>query len=356
MTNILYGVHGTGHGHAIRALTIASYFPQHNFLFLSDEDGYDILWPDQTAHRLPSYTSPVVNHKIHVGKMMLSWFNAHVSGRSDRKEIIRLVDAFQPDVAITDFESNTPRISRKLGIPCLSIDNQHIARFGCPALPVTKAISLAMLRLAMFIQFQSVNSHMVISFFNTGLQSKNGIRIFPPILRKEVLARLPSVGEHVLAYHGYSTTEAFHKFLLTIKHPVLCYGNDENKTIGNVTYRKDSTDQFLDDLASCRYVLSSAGHTLLSEALFYGKPVMAFPVRNAFEQFLNGHYIEKSGYGVVNDAFQPSVNILTAFEQNQEMYTQRIRKGSFNGNEMILSALSHYFKTSNFIVDPEETS
>lgn len=124
----------------------------------------------------------------------------------------------------------------------------------------------------------------------------------------------------------------------------------ENKVIANVTYKENSTDIFLDDLASCRYVVCTAGHTLLSEALFYGKPVMAFPIRNACEQFLNGYFLEKNGYGLMNDAFKPSPDILGVFENNLESYRKNIQAASFCGNEAVIAALDHFFKTREYLI------
>lgn len=349
MTNILYGVHGTGHGHAIRALTIASHFPQHNFLFISDDDGYEILNPEFEVYRLPAYASPVYRHKIQVRRMITGYLKMNLNGDSYKKKALRLVDSFQPDVAITDYEPNIPWISKSSNIPCLSVDHQHIVYHGCHSLPWNKGFGLLNMRAAIALQFHQIHHHMVISFFDTPIKPHSSAKVFPPIFRKDIIGRAPCEKDHVLAYHGYSTTPEFHDFLTTIKHPVRCYGRNIDEYVDNVTYRKNSKDNFLDDLASCRYVVSSAGHTLLSEALFYGKPVMAFPIRSAFEQFLNGHYLEKNGYGLVNDAFQPSAEILDVFEQNQEVYKKNINGNSFCGNESVFSTLDHYFNTKQYV-------
>ena len=43
MAKILYGVHGTLHGHAMRALTIARHFSEHEFLFVTHDRGTAVL-------------------------------------------------------------------------------------------------------------------------------------------------------------------------------------------------------------------------------------------------------------------------------------------------------------------------
>jgi uncharacterized protein (TIGR00661 family) len=350
MTNILYGVHGIGHGHAIRALTLARFFPQHNFLFISDNNGYELLYPEYKVLKVPGGGSPAFQHTMPYSGVVDAYFRDLFSNKKDRIKDLQVVESFQPDLAITDYESNLPRICRMIGLPCLSIDHQHIARFGSLKVPFAKTIDFILLRIAIWLQFREIKNHMIISFFDTPIKTKNRAKVFPPILRQNVIDRIPSDGEHVLAYFGYPTTNEFHKFLLSLPHPVRCYGMKENKVIGNVTYKINSPDHFLDDLASCRYVVSTAGHTLLSEALFYGKPIMAFPIRNACEQFLNSYYLEKNGYGLINDAFTPSQKIVDIFEKKFDYYKTNIRETSFCGNETVIATLHQYFNTREYIV------
>ncbi len=350
MANILYGVHGTGHGHAVRAQAIARKYPHHNFLFVSDDDGYQLLHPQFNVLELPSYPSPVSNHKMQITQAIAGYCKINLSDGSYRERAIRPVESFKPDLALTDYEPNIIWISRTLGIPCLSIDNQHIARFGRLQIPLHKQFDLTLMRIAMILQFSAVQDFMVISFFDSDMKSTDRVKVFPPLLREEVVDRTPSEQEHVLAYHGYSTTKAFHAFLGSIPHKVRCYGSNVEDRAGNVTYKKNCQEAFLDDLASCRYVVCSAGHTLISESLYYGKPVMVFPIKNAFEQYLNGYYIEKRGYGMLNDAFRPSVDRLHVFERNREAYKTAIGGGSFNGNQQIFSTLDYYFKTKRYSI------
>ena len=350
MTNILYGVHGIGHGHAMRALTIARSFPYHNFLFISDGDGYDILHPEYNVLRIPVNGSPAFQHTMPYSGAIASYFKNLRGTRQERRKILQTVESFRPDLAITDYESNLPWICQTIGLKCLSIDHQHIALLDFPELPLNKTIDLALLRMAIWMQFRKIKDRMIISFFDAPFRSNNRTKVFPPIFRQKVLERTPATGNHILAYHGYSTTDQFHKLLLSLPCPVRCYGMNENRVVANVTYKKNSTDHFLDDLASCRYVMSTAGHTLLSEAFFYGKPVMAFPIRNAVEQFLNGYFLEKNGYGLMNNAFRPSPEIFDIFEKNIEHYRSNIQAVSFCGNKSVTAALDRFFTTKSYIV------
>jgi uncharacterized protein (TIGR00661 family) len=348
MTNIFYGVHGIGHGHAIRALTIARSFPQHNFLFISDSDGYELLHSEYQVLKMPGGGSPAFQHTMPYSDVVHTYFRDLFHNKKNRKKNLQVIESFQPDLAITDYEPNIYRICRMIGLPCLSIDHQHIARFGSPKVPLRKIVDLALLRFSMWLQFGKIGNYMIISFFDTPIKAGGRAKVFPPILRQKVIDRVPSDGEHILAYYGYPTTNEFHKFLLSLPYPVRCYGMNEKMVNGNVTYKINSSDHFLDDLASCQYVVTTAGHTLISEALFYGKPVMAFPIRNACEQYLNSYYLEKNGYGLVNDAFRPSFELIDIFEKNIEYYRKNIRGTSFFGNDAVNRVLHQYFTTKRY--------
>ncbi len=66
MGRILYGVHGTGHGHAIRALTIARHFAGlgHEILFVSHGAGAAILRREFPVEEIPNPETPIRGHKV----------------------------------------------------------------------------------------------------------------------------------------------------------------------------------------------------------------------------------------------------------------------------------------------------
>jgi uncharacterized protein (TIGR00661 family) len=74
-------------------------------------------------------------------------------------------------------------------------------------------------------------------------------------------------------------------------------GLSEEVVEGNLRFRPFSEQGFVDDLASARAVIAGGGFTLLGEAVYLHKPVLAVPVRGQFEQFLNARYIQKLNYG-----------------------------------------------------------
>src|SRR6185295_1291806 len=58
-----------------------------------------------------------------------------------------------------------------------------------------------------------------------------------------------------------------------------------------------SEDKFIDDLASSRAVIAGGGFTLMGEAVYLHKPMLAVPLARQFEQVLNARYLEREGFG-----------------------------------------------------------
>ena len=54
---------------------------------------------------------------------------------------------------------------------------------------------------------------------------------------------------------------------------------------------------FLNDLASCKAVMATAGFTLMTESFYLRKPYLALPMRGQFEQEINGFLLARLKYG-----------------------------------------------------------
>jgi uncharacterized protein (TIGR00661 family) len=344
MARILFGVHGTGHGHAIRALTLARHFAEHEFLFISHGTGANLLKPEFPVVDCPNPETPIRGHRVAFAATL--WAGLRVKSRAHRikHRILEIMDHFQPDVTMTDYEYFVPQVARQVGVPCLSVDHQHVITCCRHPVPWRYFPSYLATRWAVVSMFSQATDYLAISFFRPEVLPGVRAKVLPPLLRESVLARQPRDGGHVVAYQGYATFKRFFPFLSAIPSPVLVYGFNAEGTEGNLHFKKNSEDGFLDDLASCRYVVCGGSHTLLSEALYYGKPVISFPIKGAFEQFLNAFYLEKLGYGRYFTGFHPRPEIIPAFEAQLDDYRANLQKTSFNGNPEIYALVDRFIR------------
>jgi len=343
MARILYGVHGTGHGHAVRALAVARHFREHEFLFVSDSTGAGILEKEFSVCRCPNPETPISHHHIDSPRMIWSLLNTQLHRGRVLESLAWVIRDFRPDVGISDYEYFVPVACRKAGIPCLSFDHQHILPMCRRDMPLHALPGYLATRVSISLLFNNASEYLVTSFFKPESTAVSGsVSVLPPFLRATVTDTRPSVDEHVVAYQGYSTFRAFIPFLKTIKRKVLVYGMNATGTDGNLVYREPSEDQFLADLASCIYVICGGGHTLMSEALYLGKPVLSFPIRQACEQLLNAVYLQRLGYGVFSSSCRPGGSLGEAFEARLDWFRENIRKGEFFGNPAILGRISDF--------------
>jgi len=138
----------------------------------------------------------------------------------------------------------------------------------------------------------------LITTFYYGEAKNDRTFFFPPILREDVLSRQPSEGEHMLVYltSGY---ESFLKLLKSFtREKFRVYGYDRSEQDGHILFKPFSTGGFLDDLATCKAVMATAGFTLMTEAFYLRKPYLALPMSGQFEQELNALLLARLKYGV----------------------------------------------------------
>ena len=344
MAKIFYGVQGSGHGHAVRALTVARQFPEHEFLFLSFGAGAEILRREYPVEELPGPDTVYHDHRLAVFPTLLTNLCFWMRLRATQRRVLELMDRFQPDAALSDYEFLVPRAARRIGLPCLSLDHQHIITCCRHRVPRRRLPEYWTTAAVIRLLYHRASEFMVTSFFQPPVRSRGRVKLVPPLLRESVLQRPPQPGEHVLAYQGHPTFRGFLDFLRQIPHPVKAYGFDRHDQDGNLRFRKNSEEGFLEDLASCRYVVCGAGHTMISEALYYGKPVLSFPIKNAFEQFLNAFYLERLGYGRYHIGMQPGPGLIPSFEARLDDFTAAIRLADFCGNQEIFSLLDRFIR------------
>jgi uncharacterized protein (TIGR00661 family) len=344
MARILYGVHGTGHGHAVRALTVARHYPQHQFLFISHSHGAELLRREYPLVECYNPETPVVAHRVNAPAALLSVLRTWARQPALTRMLLREIERFQPDAALTDYEYFVPRACRVAGLPCLSVDHQHVITCSHLDVPARQFHSYLATSVAIRGLFSAASAYMAISFFQPPLRPGMNARIVPPLLRDNLFRLTPSDGDHVLAYHAYATSPGFYNFLRAIPRSVKVYGSHRTGSDGNLQFRPRSEDGLLADLASCAYMISSSGHTLLSEALYFGKPSLVIPVSGAFEEFINGHYVETLGYGRCHEGVTPPVSLIPEIESNLDRYRQNIRAKNFCGNAEVFALLDAFIE------------
>ncbi len=344
MARILYGVQGDAHGHSIRALTVARHYPEHEFLFVSHSKGAAFLRPSFRVLECPGPVNVIQGHRTAAFPMLRRNLRFWLKKSQVEDALLRAIDPFEPDFSITDYEFFVPRVSRRLGVPCLSIDHQHIIACSSYDLPLGQVPGYLGFKLALSGMFSDASEYLVISFFGAAHANFRGdFRVLPPILRESLLQLHPEDLGYVVSYQSTSTLGSDLPVLRAIGRPVFVYGQYREGQQGHLHFKRYSEEKFLDDLAGCSYVICGGGHTLMSEALFLGKPVLSFPITGLFEQYLNASNLARLGYGQYSTDLRIGPDAIQAFEKDLGRFRANIARGRFCGNGEVFELLDRFF-------------
>lgn len=344
MARIIYGVHGTGHGHAIRALAVAQLMPEHEFFFVSHSSGQALLGKHHPVFEYPNPVTVVRRHRIRPLATLASLCGFLKHRRRWEPSLDEVFARLRPDAALTDYEHLVPRAARRAGLPCLSLDHQHIIPSCGAQVPAARYPDYLATLWAIRHLFSQASDYLVTSFFPP--PQANNSPVLPPLLRPEVVRQAPRDGDYVLAYQGYSTFARFVPLLRQIGRPVMVYGLDRAGPEGNLLFKPNTEAEFIRDLAGCRYVLCGGGHSLMAEALFLGKPVISFPIHQAIEQYLNALNLDRLGYGRMAPPGRPGANFLRDFESRIELFRKAISGANFLGNDIIVQRIRAFLDTT----------
>ncbi len=347
--HILYGVVGEGMGHAMRSAVILEALKDqgHEFRIVVSGRAANYLeqrFPGQTVS-ITGMTMAYEDNVVRKMKTALQNFKALKGLPKNFKKYVEMARDFSPDLVISDFESWTYWFARGQKLPVISIDNMQIIP-RCRHEEQIIAGSRKDFQLAKQIvkaKLPSCNAYLVTSFFYPPLK-KERTSLHPPILRPQVLAAKErvSVKDHVLVYQTAEGNQALLEQLRAIDVPFKLYGARRNLTEvereGNLEFCPFSEDQFITDLAESRAVVASAGFTLMGEAVYLGKPMLAVPLEGQFEQVLNANYLAQLGYG--ERAEEVSRQILEDFLSRTDAYRESLAQFEHDNNDGLIRRLT----------------
>ena len=326
MARIVYGVAGEGSGHSSRAREMATHLIEqgHQLKLVSYDRGYRNLEDDFDVFETEGLCIASEDNKVSIVRTFTENIKRLADGHRKLHELRqRLFKEFRPDCVITDFEPMTAYLANHFDTPLITLDNQHRMRYVKYKCPrdlklegrVTKTIIRAM------VPRPDVS---LVTVFCRGPTRNNRTFLFPPILRREVLRLEPRSSGHLLVY----MTSGFESLLTQLRsfsrEKFLVYGYDRADRDGPLTFKPFSKTGFLDDLAGCKGVIATAGFTLISEALYLGKPYLALPMQGQFEQQLNGFQLANLGYG--KSADEPSAESIGDFLYRLPDYAERLQE------------------------------
>jgi uncharacterized protein (TIGR00661 family) len=247
-------------------------------------------------------------------------------------------------LAIVDFEPALPRAAARTGVPMISLDHQHFLRtYDLRTLPFRLRCHAAFMALIVRAYCQGQRETIVSSFYFPPLRRGCGkVTQAGVMLRPNVLEAEPAPKGHLVAYWRKFAGEGILSALRGTGREVRVYGLGVRASSGNLSFHAIHEERFIEDLASCDALVSTAGNQLVGEALFLGKAVFVAPETRNFEQYINAHFLAQSGAGDWCEMEKLSASRLNTFLGRLDEYRSRIVSSRMNGLPATLEAIERH--------------
>ncbi len=343
---ILYGVVGEGMGHAIRSRVVVDYLISqgHEVEIIASSRAVDYLqkaFPE--VHRIHGLHIVTVENRVKKNKTL--WSNILAGTAAIPQQIatyFKLVEDFRPEVVVSDFESWSYYYGQLHRIPIISIDNQQFVNRCKHEDAVLEGLRAQFEVARAFIKSKlPFCEHYIVSSVFSAPVRKDKTTLVPPILRPRILEQKPTTGEHLVVYQSVTDSEELITALRKTGLPCRIYGLRkelrEPEVDGDLQFMPFSEVGFMEDLASCRGVVSSAGITLMSECIYLHKPLLALPIEGHFEQLLNARYLQHLGYGAMCEKIDERG--IAAWLDQLDTYRQNLRAYTQDGNTRLFETL-----------------
>jgi uncharacterized protein (TIGR00661 family) len=360
---ILYGVVGEGMGHAMRSRVVIDHLAlRHEVQVVVSGRAHEYLKARESdrlgVNKIWGLTFVYEDNEVRNFHTIFRNLRGAVTGGWPRnvRAYFELAEQFEPEVVVSDFESWSYLFAKSHRIPVISLDNiQVVSRCThAPEILAGHEVDFQLAKALVKAKAPGCLHYLVTSFFFPPPR-KPRTSLHPPVLRPEILAARREEGEHLVVYQTSESNRELPELLRASGRECRVYGLrrdlKEDLVDGPLRFRPFSEERFIEDLATSRAVVANGGFTLLSEAVYLHKPVLASPVRKQFEQIMNARYIEKEGYGLGaeelgRERLGEFLERLPEFGRNLAAYRQ-------DGNRQILAALD---KLLERVVEPGRDS
>ncbi|HEY7617276.1 MAG TPA: glycosyltransferase family protein [Terriglobales bacterium] len=284
MANLLYGVNGEGSGHSTRAKEVIAHLVSkgHVVHVASFDRGLRNLSEDFEVTEIYGLRFAYVNNQVRYRRTVAKNLVTVRQAARSIKHLKELTDAWKTQLIITDFEPLTCHVGHRKHLPVISIDNQHCLTNTDVSFPRRYRRDAALAKLVTRAMVPRADAYLVTSFFTSKI-TKARTFLFPPILREQILRADATASEYVLVYVT-SPAPALTKLLSSVRCQFIAYGFGREGEEANILYKKPSMDGFLSDLTNAKAIIANAGFSLVTEALYLGKPYLAVPVKHSLSR------------------------------------------------------------------------
>lgn len=355
---ILFLVQGEGRGHLTQALSLAQMLQTAGHevveavVGVTSERGVPAFFSDAFTAPITPVFSPglVYNAGTNELEPVKTTVQAIRYARPFWKSLRLVRDritTLRPDVVVNFYEmlGGLTYLLLRPSVPMVCIAHQYFAFHPNFQRPRGQWFYRQAFKLNTRLTCFGAHELLALSFDRQPDEPRQRIRVVPPLLRREVTEMKPADGDFLLAY---VTQPGLRSELLRAheQHPTIRMDGFHAEATGpdqvvdqTLTYHAIDGKRFLDFMARCRAVVTTAGFESVCEAAYLGKPVLMIPQPNHFEQACNAIDGQRAGVGVAADRFDLDV-LLAYLPQHQPEVSERFRAWHAQGYFLFLAALN----------------
>lgn len=273
--HIAMSLSGEGSGHATRMTALCQQLAErHRVTIWCPEHTRELMrprLPECQFKSLPWIKTVYEGNRVRI--VATARANAGAFLRSGKlvSELALALDDLAVDAVVSDYEPFLVQAARRARIPAIHFNHQAVIDRH-PALRLSWLVAWLTNRLMM----PPAQAQVVSSFYNGDVGA---------LLRSELAGRRVERENFVLVY----ARRGFADQILAV---LQAFPGQEFRIFPSDRYG------FAQSLAACQGVIAPAGHQLTSEAVHLGRPLLAFPQENQYEQQLNARMLERSGWGM----------------------------------------------------------
>lgn len=348
MATVIYGLAGEGRGHAMRAKTVIEHLRAqgHRIIIYTFGQALEVLQPlydgtEVEVNEIPGLRWGYVRGKVSFWKTLIQAFPLLAQIPFWAVRISRRIKAERTDLVLSDFEPMTMHAAKLAGAPLWSLDHQRFLLYcDLGRLPWFEAFRVWCMKTAIRIVHGFPDRVLISGFYLPKLKKPSArVERVGILMRQAVLQAKPTTGEHLLVYMRRECPDSFLNILAQCGREVRLYGLGKRPDLGGIVFQETEPDRFIDDLASCRGLICTAGNQLIGEAMYLSKPVLALPEGSNSEQRMNARLLEMSGAGMVVDFDHVRATDVSRFLQNAELMGRRINPQSVAANSRVLGLI-----------------
>lgn len=355
MARILYGVCGEGLGHASRSRILINHLKkEHEIRVIAGGGAYDFL--SKEFDFVDEIESPRFAYKGNQVKLFYSilymLYKTIESTPFSFLKVRRIIKKFKPDLLITDAEPISHSAAFFSGLKRMSIDNPQALIYRKYKVNFGEYLSWLLLIIALKVFVLNADKYIIYDFSDEQIDDPH-VLFLKPLIQEGILKQKPKYGDHVFVYQTTISTEFICKILKKMDEKFIIYGFNKGLIDENLVFKRFNEDEFYSDISNAKAIITNGGFTVISEALYLKKPIFSLPIKNQFEQILNGKFIQKLGVGVYymnfyEEKLKDFLNNLDHYKENLKSYNPGIQEETLKRiEEEIQELLPKQSKTKN---------